>query len=146
MYFVSKPIWHFETIKSISYKPLRPQRARLGALAHWVSSIGSPTVCLIPRGSKAPRPGQAGSRAGLNQLCQPRLSTLLSTLHTKYMGLHTKYMVRSSPRVLHFRIKIIYTRITIILSTNNSCSHTTDSIVKNSMPSTYPQDRLPFFS
>ena len=33
------------------------------------------------------------SRAGLNQPCQPRLSTLLSTLHTKYMGLHTKYMV-----------------------------------------------------
>ena len=55
-------IWRFETIKSISYKPLRPQRARLGALAHWVSSIGSPTVCLTPRGSKAPRPGQAGRR------------------------------------------------------------------------------------
>ena len=31
-----------------------------------------------------------------NQRCQPRLSTLASTLHTKHMGLHTKCMVCSS--------------------------------------------------
>ena len=36
-------------------------------------------------------------RAGPNQLCQPQLSTLASTLHTKYMGLHTKYMATRAP-------------------------------------------------
>ena len=44
------------------------------------------------------------NRRGGNQRCQPQLSTLASTLHTKHMGLHTKCMVRSalSTTLIHF--------------------------------------------